>query len=76
MVNKQYTPDPKIAVLSRLYDVTPSTIHKSSNNKFRIRHKKYRVYTLHQLFENETNLPEYDYIVTFGYEQYYIKKEK
>ena len=76
MTNKQYTSDPKIAILSRLYDVNPSTIHKISNNKFRIRHKKYRVYTLHQLFENETNVPDHDYVITFGYEQYYIIKEK
>lgn len=76
MTNKQYTTNPKIAILSNLYDTPPSLIHEISNNKYRIRRNIYRIYTLHQLYSNEQSLPDYDIVITFGYDQYYIKKEK
>ena len=51
-------------------------IYEISNNKYRIRKHIYRVYTLHQLHSNEQLIPEHDTVITFGYDQYYIKKEK
>lgn len=74
MVNKHYSDNQKIIVLSNLYGTNPSKIKEISKNKYRIGPDTYQIYTLHQLLQNETTVPSYNYSIMYNYDQYFIIK--